>query len=280
MPIVVVDLRVALFRILDRLDKATGDYFKRTGEMLEGQKRENWVRAQWAILFSKPMAFCKYAPLNCQLVVVDDFRNKDTNCYWRSAYYEPYKANRNTQRSEGYSYVLEMGRQYLASPGCKIPVYRQENFEADDWAGAIFRWRAKQYKHDPIKANRDILMLTSDYDWQQLISDTLMVRWANSYLHKPRLRSEYEMLKVHEDRGISFEKPYDIVAHKARWGDVSDNIGENAPICIIDLRDPPHKPDSEELEAFLDTEATNTVAKHYSSACAWLTQNGFVGLTY
>lgn len=273
-PVMVIDCRVHLFRIMSA-KKAAADYlWEMYGKLLEGDLYKNWLRCQWSIILNNPAPYLKYQPRAWQVCVVDDFKRQTDLKYWRADIYPDYKGNRQSQRCEDYKATLTELLQYLAH--ADMPMYRQECFEADDWGGAVAR-----AKREGLIEGRDVFLSTSDYDWQQLISNKHGIYWSNALPYKPRLRSDYEMLKVHADRGIIFSKPSDIIAHKMEFGDAGDNIFPGAPREVIDLIDPPQKPDATELNNWLSSgEHPNTNNEHLRGSIAWLVQNDFKPFAY
>lgn len=270
-PIVLIDLRVSLFRLLYAYQKQFPA--DQTGLKAPQDKRNKWMQCQWAMLFNNPLPWLKYQPKQWQVGIVDDQRYSNSNVYWRTEIYAEYKANRNTDRAPSYNSLLRYAWQYLEADGCHIPIFRQAGFEADDWAGSAYRWaRECNASNKP----RQIMLYTSDSDWQQLVDRRYGIYWANALVYKPRLRSENEILAYCERKGMGMlGHPSEIAQHKAEFGDVSDNVSAGAPIEVVDLINPPQRPDASEFCNWLATTDANTNVKHYRGAAQWLARNGF-----
>ena len=256
LPIVAIDLRVALFRIMYWLDKQEAFSFSDEDAFL-------LCKFCWVLMLNEPLSWMRYKPSGgLQIIVLDDCVDHNKK-YWRYKYYSEYKANRNYDRTNCYNMVLQAAYEYLASSNGIIPIVKAEGFEADDWAGALYRIAQAE------KKPRELFLLTSDSDWGQLVNNQLKIRFANALPYKPRLRFELEIREYYKRKhNYVLGTPRDIVKHKVQFGDDSDNIAIGSPEGIIDLVSPLVKPDSAYLEHLYKYGSCNQQSAHVQTAKA------------
>ena len=151
--------------------------------------------------------------------------------YWRS-YYEPdYKAHRGKSNID-ISPTLEIIR---ALPNA----IEEPSYEADDVAAAL----CKQWEGQT-------LLLTSDSDWQGMISDDT---WVLSPQFEPRIRglteaygwlcTQHKKLSKYNQTRYRIPPIYDfdprqIWAFKSQFGDSGDNLPPQTNPALIDLLEP------------------------------------------
>jgi len=266
-PICIFDLRVHLFSILE----AYNHHSERL--MLNAELRKNWFVAKWALLFNKPLPWLANQPAKGWFViVVDDFKSED-GTYWRNDVVlaeglPRYKGNRNiADRPESYYTIHKTALAYLASPECPIPLFREQSFEADDWAGVAYRYA---------NGKNPVFLNTVDNDWLQLADDAKQIIFACSKFYKPRLRTEYEALMWAKGKGWLLSSPRHIADKKAIYGDEGDNLMPNSPIGVIDLIKPdlePSKKAQARFAKYLAPKFSNTSEKHAEAAYTWLLRN-------
>ena len=266
-PIVVFDLRVHLFSILE-------SYFKHSARlMLNKDLYVNWLYAKWALLLNKPLPWLANQPAKgWYVIVVDDFKSAD-GTYWRNDIVlaedlPRYKGNRNIEdRPEAYFTIHQTVLDYLATPECPIPLFREQSFEADDWAGVVAR---------QTKGTNPIFLNTVDNDWLQLVNDDKQILFACSKFYKPRLRTEYEALMWAKKQGWLIDTPKLIADKKAIYGDAGDNLMPGSPIGVIDLLKPnklPSLANRQKLGKLLQPKYSNTSEAHAEAAYLWLLKN-------
>lgn len=259
-PVVLIDTRVFLHLFCRQLEGA------------DAHSLELMMLAKWANLLNNPLPWLKHQPPGWKVALIDDYKDSRGK-YWRYDLYPEYKGNRGAEPGQGTLYRLGYDAllKYLEKSGSDVPMFRELGFEADDFAGSFARLKRKGEFNSPL------IIYTCDYDHQQLISDKHDIQWANAFPYRPRLRSEFEMVSVHASRNIIFSEPVDIVDYKQEYGDEGDNIFPGAPREIIDLIDPPLKPDPSPLQEWLKTCKPNTNPSHYRSAIQTLIQAGLAG---
>lgn len=265
-PIAVVDLRVALFRILYKAKHEVKEGLLDEGDTAS-ERFVNWAKCNWTILFNRPISWLRHEPKYWQTLVVDDCTDNQHK-YWRSKIYAEYKGNREyTERPTMYKELLDIAYAMIAKQ--EFPLFRQEGFEADDFAGAIFRLK-------PSFPERQVYLCTSDSDWLQLVDDGLNIAWANALVHKPRLRREAQVYaywkKKHNWQLTSISA---IADHKQQFGDSSDNIAPGAPRDVICLRQPSHKPEASAMLDFCSSRVPNTSKERIAGAVQWLHGQSF-----
>lgn len=227
--LIVVDLRVALYQMLGRFNLSSLD-----------------ATSVWQYYLNAIPSIIHKTLKDSYVVVVDDWRSSENYNYWREDWLREnypqgscYKGDRgvrsDSDRPDGYNVLLSAAHEYCTDAG--IPLFRQESFEADDWAGEF--WRLANGKWQTI-------LVSIDNDWGQLVDNKKdVIQYINGAFKVPisRLRSEYEILKYYEEReDVLLESPYDVVDFKSEYGDAGDSIDAGTPREVIDLRYPPLRP--------------------------------------
>lgn len=240
-PLVVIDCRVQVFLIMSKITA-----FKKHYATLEDPEYEidspdydqlikSLILAHWLTTLNDPMPWLVRPSEGYTVIVVDDYKDKRGK-YWRSKYVSEYKETRDhSQRTDLYYQILDELKLLIANPKCKIPMLREEGFEADDFAGALWReWNRLPFK-------RDVFFLTVDSDWKQLVGENSY--FANAKPCEFRLQSYYEVLRDYFDKGQIMQSCAAISEFKALYGDSSDNLPPGSPRGVIDLVDPFIKPE-------------------------------------
>jgi DNA polymerase-1 len=125
---------------------------------------------------------------------------------FRHEEYKDYKAGRNKTPDELKS-QMPIARELLDAMGIKW--FEIDNYEADDIVGTVCKWA------DDDK-DWDALLVTSDHDYLQLISDEVNIK-----LLQPKGFVKYNPETFMEAYGI---EPYKVTDLKGLMGDSSDNI--------------------------------------------------------
>ena len=195
-----------------------------------------------------------------RVVVVSDKRFSDSKTYWRGVevlrderieacweeYCEKkgwdieniptgYKGNRR-DKDDNFHRVHEIGWEYATK---YFPCFRQEGYEADDFAGLLYR-EVKETS-DKLLRDRQKLMLTIDRDWSGLVDESMNLWWANTRYPGPRekiqerLAGEDQVI-FHTQYKLGFEinTPFEVFAAKAEAGELGDNLPPGAPIEYIE----------------------------------------------
>ena len=125
---------------------------------------------------------------------------------FRHEEYKDYKAGRNKTPDE-LKMQLPYARDLLDKMGIKW--FEVDNYEADDIVGTVCRWADED-------DGWDALLVTSDHDYLQLISDEVSIK-----LLRPKDYIKYDPKSFKEEYGID---PIKVIDLKALMGDASDNI--------------------------------------------------------
>ncbi len=267
-PLVVLDFMVATWDVFSFLEP----YYNLYSTSL----MEKVIKACWAMKINRgPDMLPKH---DYTIVVVSDKRFENSKMYWRGVevnrdervellweeYCEKrgksideislkYKGNRTTERNDKFYQVVEIGWQYATE---YFPSFKQEGYEADDWAGAIYR--LSKYKLGVCR-DRQILLSTVDRDWSGLVDESCNIYWANT--RKPREKEAIQERLAGEDQVILHTKmkmkkdishPLEIFQAKHEYGELGDNLPPGAPIEYIDLSIPHPKYNIESLPQYPD----------------------------
>ena len=194
-------------------------------------------------------------------VVVSDKRFVDRGVYWRGVevlkderieaaweeYCESkgidieqtptgYKGNRK-DKDDGFYECHQIGWAYAQK---YFPCFKQEGYEADDWAGALYR--EVRDGTDKTLRERQKLLYTIDRDWSGLVDESLNIWWANTRYPGSRERIQERLagedqviLHTQMKMGYDISHPIEIFAAKAEAGELGDNLPPGAPIEYIDL---------------------------------------------
>jgi len=217
------------------------------------------TKAVWAIKLNRG---ADMLPLHDhRVVVVSDKRFIDSGTYWRGVevlkderieacweeYCEAkgkdiketptgYKGNRRDKDDEFFK-VLEIGWEYATT---YFPCFKQEGYEADDWAGALYR-EVRDGSNEVLR-QRQKLLYTIDRDWSGLVDESKNIWWANTRYPGPRERIQERLagedqviLHTKMKMGYDINHPIEIFAAKAEAGELGDNLPPGAPIEYIDL---------------------------------------------
>jgi hypothetical protein len=232
-----------------------------------------------------------------RIVVVSDKRFEDKGAYWRGVeimkdermevvweeYCESrginqgdtatsYKGNRR-QKDDNFYEIVEIGWDYATT---YFPCFKEEGYEADDWAGAIYRISRDS---KGVCRDRQILLSTIDRDWSQLVDESHKVYWANTRYPGPkeriqeRLAGEDQVL-LHTEIKLKTEikNPRELAFAKQEIGDLGDNLPAGSPLEYFDLCEPHPKykierlPEYADLVQSLNDPASNIQPDHYVQA--------------
>ena len=217
------------------------------------------TKATWAIKLNRGPDMLPMH--NHRIVVVSDKRFEDSKCYWRGVevlkderieacweeYAEKrgldmnemalgYKGNRRDKDDNFYE-VHQIGWEYAQK---YFPCFKQEGYEADDWAGALYR-EVRDGTNKTLR-ERQKLLYTIDRDWSGLVDESLNIWWANTRYPGPRERIQERLagedqVILHTQMKLKFDinHPIEIFAAKAEAGELGDNLPPGAPIEYIDL---------------------------------------------
>ena len=217
------------------------------------------TKAAWAIKLNRGPDMLPMHPH--RVVVVSDKRFEDSKAYWRGVevlkderieacweeYCEAkgkdiretptgYKGNRR-DKDDGFYKVHQIGWEYAQK---YFPCFKQAGYEADDWAGALYR-EVRDGTNETLR-NRQKLLYTIDRDWSGLVDESRNIWWANTRYPGPRERIQERLagedqviLHTKIKMGYDINHPIEIFAAKAEAGELGDNLPPGAPIEYIDL---------------------------------------------
>lgn len=240
-PIVVFDLRVAVFNILPYYENIVLYHKKETAK--------TWLRCAWSLYFNRGFTGAPY--FSFTLAVVDDYPP-----YWRAKYlkergFPTYKGNRK-EKPNLWEKVYQGAIDYITQPMCPYHYLRYPRYEADDIASAITRL---SYSYE-----RDIYLYTIDSDWHGLVNydypedkkieeifkkeEKKKVVWLNMAHWLPRIRGNQQVIN-HTRKRLKREikEPRQIWEVKQEQGDKADNLIANSPIEVISLLELPEEHD-------------------------------------
>ena len=286
-PLVVLDFMVAAWGVYGALQDIQHLYAPALIEKV--------TKAMWALRINRGPDMLPRHDYN--IVVVSDKRYENVGAYWRGVeitkdermeivweeYCESkgidhettatgYKGNRR-DKDDNFYQVVEIGWEYATQ---YFPCFKQEGYEADDWAGAVYRYskESKGVCHD-----RQILLSTIDRDWSQLVDESHKVFWANTRYPGPkekiqeRLAGEDQVLLHTEMKlGVEIKTPRELAFAKQAQGDLGDNLPPGSPLEYFDLCEPHPRYRIEKLDSYeafkiaLDDPAPNVRHDHFEKA--------------
>jgi len=250
-PLVINDFMVTCWNIFNFVKDLEHLY---TPELIE-----KVTKAIWAIKLNRGPDML---PIHdYRVVVVSDKRFVDRGTYWRGvevlkderieACWEEYCEKRNIQvddiptgykgnrrdKDDNFYQVHEIGWEYATK---YFPCFKQEGYEADDWAGALYR-EVRDRGNETLR-ERQKLLYTIDRDWSGLVDESKNIWWANTRYPGPRERiqerlagEDQVLLHTKMKMGYDINHPIEIFAAKAEAGELGDNLPPGAPIEYIDL---------------------------------------------
>jgi len=250
-PLVIADFMVYTWNVFGYLNDIRHLY---SPELLD-----KVTKALWAIKLNRGPDML---PLHdYRVVVVSDKRFTDSGTYWRGVevlkderieacweeYCEKkgldihetptgYKGNRR-DKDDDFFRVHEIGWEYATK---YFPCFKQEGYEADDFAGALYR--EVRDGVDPVLRQRQKLLSTIDRDWSGLVDEEKNIWWCNTRYPGPRERIQERLagedqVILHTEMKLGFDinHPIEIFAAKAEVGELGDNLPPGAPLEYIDL---------------------------------------------
>ena len=272
--------------------------------LYSGQNLKNIIKALWALRLNRGPDMLPFSPY-MRIMVVKDEKFSDINNYWRQRaiakdermefvweYFwenhprrektsQAYKGTRG-DKSDFFKLVSSIGQEYCNQV---YNTYFQEGYEADDIAGAIYRYSRD---NDSVARKRQILFLTNDRDWGQLVSDEHKCYWANTRYPfaneaiQHRIAGNKEVIEhtLHK-HGVEIEHPKELVKVKTINGDLGDNLPPGTPTDYMDLCEVPRKWMPELLDWWefcvdrdLNNDEPNIQTSHYISSWKALSKIG------
>ena len=264
-PLTIIDFRVHLHFILGKVAEYSqavdfglppkGDserWLEWELALLATEEFAVWLRAAWT---QRLMRGPDMLPQTShRVVVVDDARGE--RGYWRNLELTSYKGDRSSVRSPMYAAVKDAG--YAQMIRYELPVFSKKLFEADDWAGAVYRLKLHACKvaPDSCLAQRELFYSTVDGDWMQLVDDASRQYWANTGPWVSRLKNEAETRSyVRKKLGVAIKHPNEIARAKHIAGDLGDCLPAGSPIELFELTTAHHEHFLEGSEEWLELES-------------------------
>lgn len=291
-PLNVVDFRVALHCILGtvtQFGQAVGltlktnateqEYECFTEQVVANDLWLGYIRATWAMRLMRGPDMLPRS--DYRLIVVDDSKKQiddDKFVYWRHFFAPEYKGTRTKSAISAYDSIRDVGMA-LCKELC-LPFYSEELYEADDWAGLIYRIK-RQAEPNSTLADRELFYSTVDSDWLQLVDDASKQLWANTGPWPSRLKNEAETRAyVLKRMGKAISHPREIAKVKQETGDSADNLAVGSKLFLFDLCNPCPEYDLSKTVHYqrlvndLNNSEANTKAKVLTQAATWLNANG------
>jgi 5'-3' exonuclease len=266
-PLVVVDFLVYAWSIFNLIEEVQ--------HLFSPELIKKVIKALWAVKINRGPDMLPHH--DYRIVVVSDKRYEKYGAYWRgveinrdermeivweeycegkgtdvSGVSTNYKGNRR-EKDDNFYQVVEIGWEYATT---YFPCFKEEGFEADDWAGAIYRISrdSRGVCHD-----RQILLSTIDRDWSGLVDESHKIFWANTRYPGPkeriqeRLAGEDQVLLHTELKlKVKINHPREIFRAKHEQGELSDNLPPGSPLEYIDLSEAHPKYQIEKLSQYPD----------------------------
>jgi hypothetical protein len=294
-PLVVVDFMVYAWGVFNQIQELQ--------HLCSPELLRKVTKALWAIRINRgPDMLPRH---DYRIVVVSDKRFEKYGAYWRGVeilkdermeivweeYCEAkgidheitptdYKGNRR-QKDDNFYEVVEIGWEYVTK---YFPCFKEEGYEADDWAGAIYRVSRDTRG---VCRDRQILLSTIDRDWSGLVDESQKIYWANTRYPGPKERIQERLagedqVRLHTEikLGAKINHPREIFMAKHELGELSDNLPPGSPIEYIDLSEPHPKYQIERLDQYLDLLAecnnpgSNIRADHFDTSVKALAKIG------
>ena len=289
-PLVVVDFHVYCHDVLRW-------YQDKVQKLVSEEVAQKLVRAAWAAKIQRgPDMLPRHS---YRWVVVADNRYKDTGNYWRDKYMSEsevvkqawaeyaegkgvsvtdipthYKGQRK-DKTDDFWFVFNQGWDYCSK---YYGIHNHEGYEADDFAGAIYR--ASRDRSDDIVQRRQVLLSTLDRDWSQLVDESHRVFFANTRVPFPAEKIQERLVgelgvKEHTQHkmGFDLDHPKNLAEYKVLHGDMGDNLPPGSPKCLFDLCDSNPDwnieavyPDYDKLIEDLNNPEANGRQDHYEQA--------------
>jgi hypothetical protein len=253
-PIVIVDFHVMCHDVLRW-------YEDKVRSLVSDEVAKKLVRAAWAAKIQRgPDMLARHS---YRWVVVADSRYKDTGNYWRDKYMSEstvvqdawsnyaeakgvdlqsipttYKGQRG-EKTDNFWFVFNEGWDYCQT---YYGIHSHEGYEADDFAGAVYR--ASRDRKEELVHKRQILLSTLDRDWSQLVDESHRVFFANTRVPFPAEKIQERLVgelgvKEHtmHKMGYELDHPKNLAEYKVLHGDMGDNLPPGSPKCLFDLCD-------------------------------------------
>jgi hypothetical protein len=254
-PLVVWDFNVAVFHVIKWYEKISGSFKKEVEEKL--------IKGAFALHINRgPDMLPRHT---YRMIFVADKRFSDSHNYWRNNVMQTcpivkqawidhaekekvdyatlkkdYKGTRG-DKSEEFWFVYNICREYATT---YFPFFELEGYEADDFAGAVYRL-SRDSEEESIVRKRQIFLATLDRDWSQCVDEAHKIYFANT-------RSPFPSEKIQErlvgnegviehtahKMGYDITHPSQLSQFKVLHSDMGDNLPKGTPVELFDLCEP------------------------------------------
>ena len=254
-PLVVWDFNVAVFHVLNWYSKISGSFKKEVEEKL--------VRGAFALHINRgPDMLPRHS---YRMLFVADKRFDDSKNYWRNNVMQTsevvkqawvnhaeetgvsyddlkkdYKGTRG-EKSEEFWFCYNICRDYATT---YFPFFEAEGYEADDFAGAVYRL-SRDSEPESIVHKRQIFLATLDRDWSQCVDEAHQIYFANTRYPFPNEKIQERLVgnegvieHTAHRMGYDITHPSQLAEHKVLHSDMGDNLPKGTPIELFDLCEP------------------------------------------
>ena len=254
-PLVVWDFNVAVFHVLNWYQKMSGSFQKDVEQKL--------VKGAFALHINRgPDMLPRHT---YRMLFVADKRYSDSHNYWRNNVMQTcpvvkqawadyaerekvnvedlktnYKGTRG-EKSEEFWFCYNICRDYATT---YFPFFEAEGYEADDFAGAIYRL-SRDSSEKSIVRKRQIFLATLDRDWSQCVDEAHKVYFANTRYPFPSEKIQERLVgnagviehTLHK-MGYDITHPSELSQYKVLHSDMGDNLPKGCPVELFDLCEP------------------------------------------
>jgi hypothetical protein len=252
-PLNVIDFNVMAHAVLHWYESKIEGSFS-------AEVEEKLIKGAWALAVNRgPDMLPRHT---YRIIFIADQRYADTGNYWRDRFmsespivqraWESYAETKKIKlsqtptnykgqrgpKSDAFWRVYNVGRTYATE---YYPFFEAEGFEADDWAGVIYRL-SRDSSADSLVRKRQILLNTLDRDWSQLVDEDHKVYFANCRVPFPNEKIQERLVgnqgvidhTLHK-MGFNLDHPKNLADWKVKHGDMGDNLPPGSPKCLFDL---------------------------------------------
>ena len=254
-PLVVWDFNVAVFHVINWYAKISGSF--------KNEVEEKLVRGAFALHINRgPDMLPRHT---YRMIFVADKRFEETQNYWRNNVMQTcpvvkqawvnhaekegvdfdtleknYKGTRG-EKSDEFYFVYNICRDYATS---YFPFFEVEGYEADDFAGAVYRL-SRDSSEEEIVRRRQIFLATLDRDWSQCVDEAHKIYFANTRYPFPNEKIQERLVgnegvieHTAHRMGYDITHPSQLAEFKVLHSDMGDNLPKGTPKGLFDLCEP------------------------------------------
>ena len=255
-PLVVWDFNVAVFHVINWYNSKISGSFKKEVEA-------KLIRGAFALHINRgPDMLPRH---RYRMLFVADKRFKKTDNYWRNnvmatcprvrqawidyaerhnvdfdTLQKDYKGTRG-EKSEEFWFVYNICRDYATK---YFPFFEADGFEADDFAGAVYRLSRDSSTRTTVR-KRQIFLSTLDRDWTQCVDEAHEIYFANTRYPFPNEKIQERLVgnagvieHTAHKMGYEIAHPSELASKKVLHSDMGDNLPAGTPIELFDLCNP------------------------------------------